>query len=296
MSEDYYKILGVQSTASQDEIKRAYKKLAKEHHPDVNSGDGTQFKQISEAHDTLKDSKKRQEYDLQRKFGGQPGRGNFGFKSGDFDDIIINVGGDGGFESMFEQFFGHHHPFGGRRTHRQQQNRPMRNQDIRINLTVSLEDIYKQETKDLIVKTPDGSNKSIRVTIPATADDGSQIKFTGLGSSKYNNLRPGNLYVVLSLYPHPNYTKQGYDLHTTIDIEVFSALLGTEIVINHFGGKVKLKVPPLTEPDSIIRLKGKGMPTASGSFGNLYIKLNYVIPTTLTEEQKTLLNQLKGKH
>ena len=291
---DYYKILGVQSTASQDEIKRAYKKLAREHHPDVSGGDGNKFKEISEAHDTLKDAQKRQQYDLQRKFGGQAGQGGFSFSTGDFDDIVINMSGGNGFESMFEQFFGHHHPMGrGRRTYRQRQSQPMRNQDIRINLTVSLEDIYKQETKELLVKTPDGSNKSVKVTIPATADDGTQIKFSGLGSSKHNNLRPGDLYVVLSLYPHPNYTKKGYDLYTTIDVDVFDALLGVEVVINHFAGKVKLKVPALTEPDSVIRLKGKGMPTASGSFGNLYIKLNYIVPTTLTDEQKSLLNKLK---
>tara|TARA_B100001996_G_scaffold375641_1_gene355860 strand:- start:423 stop:1319 length:897 start_codon:yes stop_codon:yes gene_type:complete len=293
---DYYKILGVQSTASQDEIKRAYKKLAREHHPDVNGGDGSKFKEISEAHDTLKDSQKRQQYDLQRKFGGQgqPGQGGFHFSTGDFDDIVVNMGGGNGFEAVFEQFFGHHHPFGrGRKTYRQRQARPMRNQDIRINLTVSLEEIYNRETKELLVKTPDGSNKNVKVTIPSTADDGTQIKFSGLGSSQHSNLRPGDLYVVLSLYPHPNYTKKGYDLYTTIDIDVFDALTGTELIVNHFAGKVKLKVPALTEPDSIIRLKGKGMPTATGEFGNLYIKLNYKLPTTLTDKQKEFLDKIK---
>ena len=292
---DYYNILGVQSTASQDEIKRAYKKLAREHHPDVNGGDGNRFKEISEAHDTLKDPKKRQEYDLQRKFGGQPGQGNFKYSTGDFDDIVINMGGGQGFDSIFEKFFGHHHPFGtGRQTFRQKQARPMRNQDIRINLTISLEEIYNHETKELLVKTPDGSNKNVKVTIPSTADDGTQIKFSGLGSTQHENLRPGDLYVVLSLYPHPNYTKKGYDLYTTIDTDIFDALSGSEVIVNHFAGKVKLKIPPLTEPDSVIRLKGKGMPASAGSFGNLYIKINYKLPSTLTDEQKELLNKLKG--
>ena len=293
MSDDYYKTLGVQSNASQDEIKRAYKKLAKEHHPDVGSGNETKFKQVSEAHDTLKDSQKRQDYDLQRKFGSQQRGRPFGFKSGNFDDIVINVGDGGGFESIIEEFFGHPSPFGSRRTFRQRQSKPMRNQDIRINLSVSLDDIYNMIAKDLLVKTPDGSKKSVRVEIPVTADDGTQIKFTGLGSSHYQNLRPGDLYVVLSLYPHPNFTKQGYDLHTTIDIDVFDALLGTTITINHFKSKVRVIVPELTEPDSIIRLKGKGMPTGQGSYGNLYIKLNYITPTTLTKKQRDKLAEVK---
>ena len=242
MSDDYYKTLGVQSNASQDEIKRAYKKLAKEHHPDVGSGDETKFKQVSEAHDTLKDSQKRQDYDLQRKFGSQQGRRPFGFQSGNFDDIVINVGDGGGFENIIEEFFGHPSPFGSRRTFRQKQSKPMRNQDIRINVSVSLDDIYNRQTKDLLVKTPDGSKKNVRVEIPVTADDGTQIKFNGLGSSRYQNLRPGDLYVVLSLYPHPSFTKQGYDLHTTVDIDVFDALLGSTIVINHFKSKYILMI------------------------------------------------------
>ena len=293
MSNDYYKTLGVQPNASQDEIKRAYKKLAKEHHPDVGSGDETKFKQVSEAHDTLKDSQKRQDYDLQRKFGSQQGRRPFGFQSGNFDDIVINVGEGGGFDSIIEEFFGHPHPFGARRTFRQKQSKPMRNQDIRINLSVSLDDIYNRLAKDLLVKTPDGSKKNVRVEIPVTADDGTQIKFSGLGSSHYQNLRPGNLYVVLSLYPHPSFTKQGYDLHTTVDIDVFDALLGSTIVINHFKSKVKVAVPELTEPDSIIRLKGKGMPMPNGVYGNLYIKLNYVVPSSLPQKQKDKLAEIR---
>jgi DnaJ-class molecular chaperone len=290
---DYYKTLGVQSNASQDEIKRAYKKLAKEHHPDVNSGDGSKFKEISEAHDTLKDTQKRQQYDMQRKFGGNAGQSGFEFNGG-VDDIVINMGQGQGFDAMFEQFFGQRHPFRGRQTNRQKYSKPLRNQDIRINLAVSLDDIYNKVEKELIVKTPDGSNKNVKVQIPLTADDGSQIKFNGLGSTAHQELRPGNLYVILSLYPHPNYTKKGYDLYTTVDVDVFDALAGTEIIINHFAGKVKVMVPPLTEPDSIVRLKGKGMQTTAGSFGNLYIKLNYSIPKILTDEQKELISKLKG--
>lgn len=290
---DYYKTLGVQSSASQDEIKRAYKKLAKEYHPDVNSGDGTKFKEISEAHDTLKDTQKRQQYDMQRKFGGNSGQHGFEFGGG-MDDIVINMGQGKGFDAMFEQFFGRTHPFAGRQTNRQRYSKPLRNQDIRINLSISLDDIYNRAEKELIVKTPDGSNKNVKVQIPATADDGLQIKFSGLGSTAHGDLRPGDLYVVLSLYPHPSYTKKGYDLYTTVDVDVFDALSGSEIIINHFAGKVKVMVPALTEPDSIIRLKGKGMSTVTGSFGNLYIKLNYSIPTTLTDEQKELISKLKG--
>lgn len=291
MSQDHYKTLGISEQASQDEIKRAYKKLAKEHHPDLNGGDDTQFKQINEANDTLSDQKKRQQYDMERRFGTQGGHGPFNFGGG-FDDIIIDVDGPGGFGNIFEQFFGNRP----RQSFRQKQAKPLRNQDIRISLTVSLEDVYYGNTKEVIIKTPDGSNQNVKIDIPKACDSGTQIKFAGLGSKQHSDLRAGDLYVVLSIAGHKNFTKKGNDLYTNLDIDIFDALLGTKVEVQHFNTAITVTVPPLTQPEDVIRVKGKGMQLNNNINGNLYIKLNYRIPKELTDQQKELIKQIKDKN
>tara|TARA_B100001248_G_scaffold81197_1_gene58990 strand:- start:18984 stop:19856 length:873 start_codon:yes stop_codon:yes gene_type:complete len=289
MSQDHYKILGISENASQDEIKRAYKKLAKEHHPDLNGGDDSQFKKINEANNTLSDQQKRQQYDMERRFGAQGGHGPFNF-SGGFDDIIIDADGPGGFGNIFEQFFGNR----SNQTFRQRKAKPLRNQDIRISLTVSLEDVYYGRTKEVLVKTPDGTNQNVKIDIPKACDNGTQIKFAGLGSKQHSDLRPGDLYVVLSIAGHKNFTKKGNDLYTYLDIDIFDALLGTKVDVQHFNTVIAVTVPPLTQPEDVIRIKGKGM-QLNNTKGNLYIKLNYRIPKELTKEQKELIKQIKDK-
>ena len=169
------------------------------------------------------------------------------------------------------------------------------NQDIRISLTVSLDDVYYGRTKEVIVKTPDGTNQNVKIDIPKACDNGTQIKFAGLGSKQHQELRPGDLYVVLSIAAHKHFTKQGSDLFVNLDVDIFDALLGTKIEVDHFDNLISVTVPPLTQPDDVVRVKGKGMVLNNGTRGNLYIKLSYKMPKQLTDEQKELIKQIKDK-
>ena len=286
---DYYKILGLEKNASEEDIKKAYRKLARKHHPDLNPNDKEahkKFQQINEANEVLGDPEKRKKYDQygkdwqhadqfeqarqQRQRGPQYSEtfsGNFG--EGDFSDF---------FESLF----------GGARSGSRQQSR-FRGQDYNAELHLKLRDVYSTHKQTITV---DGKN--IRITIPAGIENGQKIRLKGHGGEGINGGPNGDLYITFHIEDDPDFKRSGNDLHTTVPIDLYTAMLGGEITIDTLSGKVKLKVPPETQNGIKIRLKGKGFPVykKEGEFGDLYITYNVKLPTNLTEKQKELFMEL----
>ncbi|HMK18798.1 MAG TPA: J domain-containing protein [Chitinophagaceae bacterium] len=287
---DYYKALGVDKNATQEDIKKAYRKLARQYHPDLNPNDKEahkKFQQLNEANEVLNDPEKRKKYDQygkdwqhadhfeQARQSQQQSTGKEKF-SGDFSE--------GGFSDFFASMFG---DMGGG-GFRQRQTK-FRGEDYQAELQLNLTDVYKTHQQVLTV-----NNKSIRITIPAGVENGQRIKIKGHGGPGINGGPNGDLYISFQIINTTNFRRDGNDLHTTIDIDLYTAVLGGEIIIDTLDGKVKLKVNPETQNGSKIKLKGKGFPLykKEGEFGDLVITFQIKIPTSLTDKQKELFEQL----
>ncbi|MDP4263813.1 MAG: DnaJ C-terminal domain-containing protein [Bacteroidota bacterium] len=285
---DYYKILGVNKNASDEDIKKAYRKLARKYHPDLNPNDkeaNKKFQQINEANEVLGDPEKRKKYD---QYGGdwkhaeqfeqakqsrrQQPTGSWG--SGDFE------GGD--FSDFFESLFGG----SGRGRTRQTK---FRGQDINAELQLNLTDVYSTHQQTFSI-----NGKNIRITIPAGAENGQKIKISGHGEPGINGGPAGDLYITFHIVNNTKFRRDGNDLQATTDIDLYTALLGGEITIETLGGKVKLKVNPETQNGTKVRLKGKGFPVykQEGAFGDLLVTYQVKLPVGLTEKQKELFRQL----
>jgi len=287
---DYYKVLGVDKSATQDDIKNAYRKLARKHHPDLNPDDKEahkKFQQVNEANEVLSDPEKRKKYDQygkdwqhagqfeQARQSQQQGFGRETF-SGDF--------GDSEFSDFFASMFGDT----GRRGFRQTQTK-FRGEDYHAELQLNLTDVYKTHQQVLTV-----NDKSIRITIPAGVENGQKIKIKGHGGPGINGGPNGDLYITFHITNNTQFKRHGNDLHVTTDLDLYVAVLGGEIIIDTLDGKVKLKVKPETQNGSKIKLKGKGFPVykKDGEFGDLVITFQIKIPTNLTDKQKELFEQL----
>jgi curved DNA-binding protein len=284
---DYYKILGLEKGASNDDIKKAYRKLARKYHPDLNPNDkeaNLKFQQINEANEVLSDPEKRKKFDqygsdwkhaeqyeqarrqqsTNRQAGGQA----------DF-----NFGDDENFSDFFSSMFGN----------QKRSNSRYRGQDYRSELQLTLTDVYKTHQRVLTV-----NGKNIRITIPAGVENGQEIKLKGYGAPGVNGGPNGDLFITFVITNNTSFTRSGDDLNITVPVDLFTAVLGGEMVIDTLSGKVKLTIKPETQTNTKTRLKGKGFPVykSENEFGDLYITYLVKIPTNLTEQQKNLFTEL----
>ncbi|MEO6134631.1 MAG: J domain-containing protein [Ginsengibacter sp.] len=293
---DYYKTLGVAKSASKDEIKKAYRKLARKFHPDVNPNDKEahkKFQQINEANEVLSDEDKRKKYDQygenwkhadqyeKARQQGSQGSGGFGRGGGGFGDYTYSQGDEGGFSDFFESLFG------GSRGRRNPTK--YRGQDFNAELQLRLSDVYATHKQVVTI-----NGKNVRITIPAGVENGQVIRLKGYGSEGANGGPNGDLLITFVINNDTQYRREGNDLYKTEDIDLYTALLGGEKTVETLSGKVKLKVSAETQNGTKLRLKGKGFPVykKEDQFGDLYITWNIKLPTNLTQKQKDLFTQL----
>jgi molecular chaperone DnaJ len=325
-NKDYYNILGVGRNASDKEIKQAFRKLARKYHPDVNPGDKSaeeKFKQVSEAYEVLSDADKRKKYD---QFGDQwqyadqfskAGGQRSGYQNYDFSDIFKGGGQSQNFSfengdlgSIFGDLFG-----GGRS---KRQSRPRRGQDIESAVEVTLEEAYSGSSRLLSMQNDEAcptcrgtgriqnalcstcqgrgtvrQEKRIEVKIPAGVKTGSRIRIAGKGGEGHGGAN-GDLYLAVTVKPHPVFERQENDLLVNIEVPLTTAVLGGEVKVPTLKGSLALKIPPETQNGRIFRLAGQGMPLlGKDSRGDIRAKVNIVLPANLTEEEKELFLKLK---
>lgn len=290
---DYYKALGISKTASEKDIKKAYRKLARKYHPDLNPNDKEaekKFKEINEANEVLSNSENRKKYDQygehwqnseayeqakqqqqqQRAYQGQAGSSG-GYSEKDFEDIFGNM-------------------FGGQASGRSQRASKFRGQDFNAELQLELKDVYEDHKRTLTV-----NNKNIRITIPAGVENGQTIKIKGHGSKGVNGGPNGDLYIQFSIQNHSKFKRDKDNLYATVDLDLYTAMLGGDLMVDTFNGKVKLTIKPETQNGTKVKLKGKGFPKykKEGQFGDLYITYQIKTPTKLTDKEKELFTELQ---
>lgn len=277
---DPYETLGVSRTATADEIKSAYRKLAKKYHPDL-GGDPEKFKEINEAHDILSDASKRSQLD-HGSFRQQFDPRSNAYRSGThfhFEDVFNNED----FMNIFAQAAGFP---GGRR-------KP-KNNNVRIRMTVTLESILQEQIKNIDINVGNG-NKQVEIKIPAGIHDGAVITYRGMGQNTYADQPAGDLMVEISIQSNERFTRMNDDLHSNITVDCFKATLGTSIEFATIRGKrVKVTIPTGCQNGTVLRLPGEGLPSMNRNkfIGSQYLRVNVSIPTNLTNEQIELIKQL----
>jgi DnaJ-class molecular chaperone len=305
---DYYSSLGVAKTASQKEIKAAYRKLARKHHPDVNQGDKSaegRFKEINEAYEVLGDPEKRKKYDELganwRQYeqagaqGGSPfGGGGFnpgqtgGYRTVTQDDLNDMFGGGHPFSDFFETFFGGGQPGEAQGRTRGRARAARAGRDVEQEIELSLEDAYHGAMRRFSIQH-EGEARSVDVRIPAGVSEGSRVRVAAEGERGSGGAKAGDLYLRIRLAPNAQFERKGRDLYTHVPLSLITAVLGGEAEVKTLGGKsLRLKVPPTTQNAQVFRLKGHGMPATgkAGEQGDLYATVDVQLPKELTPAQR----------
>lgn len=288
---DYYKVLGISKTATDKEIKAAYRKLARKYHPDLNPDSKEaelKFKEINEANEVLSDPENRKKYD---KYGKDWKHGEEQEKArSQYESQYQHSSGGQGFSSedysdFFESMFG-----GGQSSYRQSRSPKFKGKDFNAELHLNLKDVFTTQKQVLTV-----NNHKIRLTIPAGVENGQVIRIKGKGGKGINGGPNGDLYIKFIINNHTKFKREGSTLYQNVDLDLYTATLGGEITIDTFDGQVKLKIKPETQNDTKVKLKGKGFPVYKneGAFGDMIITYHIKTPINLSEKEKELFRELQ---
>ena len=292
---DYYSILGVERGASADDIKKAYRKLAHQYHPDVSKDPQGEekFKEVAEAYETLKNPEKRAAYDQlgthrpgedfqpPPDWGGQFRDSGYSFDEADLADLFASLSGRHRGGSGGGQF-------------------RMAGEDYEVTAHISLEDAYRGTEVELNLSVPEPDEKgqlrrvprTFKVRIPKGAADGQRLRLAGRGGKGLNGGRDGDLYINVALHPHPLFRVSGHDLYLDLPLAPWEAVLGASVEVPTLGGAVRLKVPPNTAAGKHLRLTGRGMPKPGGTSGDLFAIAQVAVPTAASERERDLFRQL----
>ena len=317
MAEDYYKTLGLRRDASQDEIRKAYRELARKYHPDMNPDDKTakkRFQEVQEAFDVLDNTEKREMYDRYgssfETFGGgprggatwgpQPGAGGFTFDDIDLAQVFGDrFGGEpdgggpaGGFADLFGQFAG-----GARAGQKNRASRPPgRGADVRHELTIPFQMAVTGGEVEIELKRRSGKSETISVKIPPAIEDGKKIRLRGQGEPAPRGGTPGDLLLTVRSMEHPCFLRRGNQLHVKLPVTLAEAALGAKVDVPTPKGMVSLKVPPCTSSGTKLRIKARGAAPAKGQPGDLLVEVQVILPGTLDDESREMIQRIGEKH
>jgi len=304
---DYYRVLGLRKDASPDDIRKAYRRLARKYHPDVNPNNKEaeeRFKEINEAYEVLADAKKRRKYDhlganwqRYQQMGGAPGgfdwtqwfagAGTGPPRAGRVRTEYVNLNEvfeDSSFSDFFTSIFG-----GGRPRETRQRSMALDGRDLDQQVSITLTEAYRGTSRMVTSGT-----RRLEVKIPPGVETGSRVRVAGEGEPGHNGGRPGDLYLVISVVEDPRFRRKGSDLYLGVPVDLYTLVLGGEVTVETLKGRIVLKIPPETKADRVFRLRGQGMPKLrkKDQHGDLYVEVKPIIPQKLDDEERELFRQL----